>query len=219
MRWVIFTGLAGVALGVAFFACSSSADDASDASDASPGDAPADTTDVADAGPSLPYPLNQVCPPFENDGSFDECGVCRHEKCCNTRAAADTDAGNAIANCAGDALQANDAGALQGCFDEYPAATQPFLDELTCLEYRCTGECSDPHLELDACDTCLLESCASDFVAVDVNADCLLESTCYGACGQTADCATSCGDQYPAAMQLLTSLATCRSKYCAAQCN
>jgi MYXO-CTERM domain-containing protein len=75
----------------------------------------------------------------------------------------------------------------------------------------------------DSCDTCVNDAgsgaCASSLMACEASQDCVNLYNCIGQCGSDANCANTCGTQYPGGVNLLNAYDNCLcDTACPSQC-
>ena len=163
--------------------------------------------------------LDQCCDMAHEDD--DICEVCKAERCCDTRAAADNPSTNAYYDCV---IACIDAGTLlDTCFLEcattHPDGVADFAPQFACIVGPCLTDCSDA--APNACATCIsIDQCAVPTANLYADPAGFLLMACIGECGLplTTECVDACKTQYPSGAALWDAFSTCTSLSCVDVC-
>jgi len=170
--------------------------------------------------------LHENCAPDLD--AANSCAKCIHEECCVVRAACLNDTScNALVDCESDCLsgEPDDAGpagappdgGVYSCDEWCGAKSNPSLGKwaqyITCTHVLCMGasQCGGD----DTCTTCIDQSCAAEFLALNGTADGYLFADCLAQCATTdTTCQSGCQSAYPSVQSAFSALGTCSEQHC-----
>jgi hypothetical protein len=122
------------------------------------------------------------------------------------------------ASCAVECAQ-NDTACLQACNSAYPNGISDAVLLNDCAATSCPSECADFALyELNACQTCLYDSCAPAMNGCLSVPDCAGLLFCLDGCAGDGMCENGCYATYPGGVEAAVPVGSCSMQSCAAEC-
>ena len=159
--------------------------------------------------------LHQSCQP---SSETNPCWRCEAEHCCETRAFYDANAEakafrNCVIACQDEPVPGRNCYVY--CDQMHPTGTSDFALHVACVDQFCPqpSECGEK--KLGKCQTCMIEYCAAQNIALDGTRSGLLSMGCNGLCPDNdGPCGSECFDTYPEIKPALDELSICLVAHC-----
>jgi hypothetical protein len=126
----------------------------------------------------------------------------------------------AYKECVQECVAADNEGCFMSCYEQHPDGIPAFAPRMACIDIYCSDADACNTEPLSACEVCLNQNCAEEYVALDGTPAGFLLWHCMLECPEADQqaCWEECQNEYPSAAPQLEVYLACSLASCGAEC-